>query len=750
MHGCTSATRPLGGERFAFAKNVACYMAAAAAALGVFAIIYGKSRFQLSDPWQAGDYFFTAFQIQSMLESGWFAHHPRAGMPFGSNLLDFPMAESWHFFLMKATSRTFGLDAIAVLNLHLILSFPLTALSAYFTLRQLGCGRIIAFAIGQLFTFLYFHYYRIPHAFLAAYYLVPLVALVLIRLASEPGLFFIRNAAGRWRIERSWRSLGVVVLALVLGSAGIYYAFFACFFFAVTAFVTAFRQRRSHAAVACLTIVALIVASGVANVWPSVQFALSLGVNEATKHDNPNGAETFGLRVVQMALPPPGHPLAFWEQKRVQYETFSPPTEGVSATLGFVGVVGFFALLAWPFARFRITGSLQTDRALALLTLSGVLLAATGGFGVVIAYWALPEIRAYNRISIFLAFFAYAAVALALQRFAGRFRDRPLAQAAFGVVILLLWPLALFDQNPKSHSHRYHDPKVLGDERAFYQTIESSLAPKAMIFQLPYIPFPEAGSCVRHRDYDHFRGLLYTKSLRWSYGACRTRAADVWQKRATSQPTAAMIETLALAGFEGLTIDRFGYEDNASKLEHEIVAALKSLPQVSANLRLVFFDLRPYRERRERDMAPSEWSSAQAAARQFPVTATLRNIAPQIRVVDAPARWIDQDAATIDVVNEGTEPATVRIEMRLAAAPSQTGVIHIQSEFWNQDVAVTDAPSNIVGVQTTLSPGKRSIHLTTVLPHRDDRGRPKPCFQVIELRIHSVVPKFAETVGRQK
>ena len=91
-------------------------------------------------------------------------------------------------------------------------------------------------------------------------------------------------------------------------------------------------------------------------------------------------------------------------------------TRGRAATLGIVASVGFLWLLAvvllavvgaWP-------GVIARFRGIAALTLASVLVATTGGLSTLLAVvW--PQIRAWNRLSIFIAFFALLAVGLLLE-----------------------------------------------------------------------------------------------------------------------------------------------------------------------------------------------------------------------------------------------------------------------------------------------------------------------------------------------
>lgn len=57
-----------------------------------------------------------------------------------------------------------------------------------------------------------------------------------------------------------------------------------------------------------------------------------------------------------------------------------------------------------------------------------------------------------------------------------------------------------------------------GNDDAFVQRVEAAMPRGAMIFQLPVISFPEHLSVNVMHDYDHARGYLHARHLRWSYG----------------------------------------------------------------------------------------------------------------------------------------------------------------------------------------------------------------------------------------
>src|SRR5438270_707913 len=81
-----------------------------------------------------------------------------------------------------------------------------------------------AIGLCLLFAFLPYHFMRgLGHLFLASYFLIPLLVLLALRLYLDQSPFCRRDLFSR-------RTLGAVLLCLLAGSGGVYYAFFACYF----------------------------------------------------------------------------------------------------------------------------------------------------------------------------------------------------------------------------------------------------------------------------------------------------------------------------------------------------------------------------------------------------------------------------------------------------------------------------------------------------------------------------------------
>ena len=201
-------------------------------------------------------------------------------------------------------------------------------------------------------------------------------------------------------------------------------------------------------------------------------------------------------------------------------------------SLGFLALVGIG--IAAPCALTRRTPTLGD---LGQLNLASLLLALLGGFGELIAVYATVTIRCYNRISIFIGFFALAALALLVSRGKPETEREaaPEPRRMRWGWLAGLWAVTvvgLLDQIPPVLCPDHgRDAAAFQSDHEFVARIEMELPPDSMIFQLPQNSFPEYGRHFKMYDYSLFRGYLHSRRLRWSYGAravARLQSTGAW------------------------------------------------------------------------------------------------------------------------------------------------------------------------------------------------------------------------------
>jgi phosphoglycerol transferase len=710
-------------------KNLLGYAAALALCLLilVWALDLRRAHFRIPFTYQ-GDAMFYHLAVKGLIDHGWFLDNRSLAAPGELDLRDVPSSDNnFYFALLKLFSLATAHYPLA-LNFFFLLGFPLTVASALFVLRRFDVSWSVAVFASLLYTFLPFHFARGQHhLFLSAYYFVPLAVMIGLWICRDE-LSLVDEETKRLRVN--WRDPKLVVsliVCLLLGSSGYYYAFFACFFLLAAGLLAALRRRDVRALLlpACLT--ALVFAVVAINLWPSITRFTDQGSVHFVRR-LAGEADTYGLRIAQLLLPVRWHRLESLSDLKVDYNMRPMINENDDASLGVVGSLGFLGLLWWLFFRKPEIGRMDAQGSggllnhLSLLTGAGLLLGIIGGFGTLVAFFGLPQVRAYNRISIFIAFFALFAVALGLAKFSERHLQSRARQIAFHAALALILIFALLDQISPRFRPDYQrlTDEYMSDE-VFVKKIEAAVPPEAMIFQLPVMSFPENPRVHKMSDYDLARGYLHSRQLRWSYGTIKGREGDVWLRMVATKPAGEMAEALAWAGFSGIYLDRFGYFDNGAYLEAELSKALSATPIISPNERLVFFDLTGHQQKLKEQYPPAEWEARREAA-LHPLLAVWQTGFSDLEFgQDRSWRWCGAEGLMM-LVNRTARDRQVELKMILAA--DNGGTVEVKSLFFNEKMKV-DWKGQQFSRNFTLPPGEHEIRFSSdarrILPPNDFR-----------------------------
>jgi phosphoglycerol transferase len=550
---------------------------------------------------------------KGLVDHGSYLRIPNLGWPFSLQLYDNPESgDNLQLGLLRVLGF-FLRDAVLTVNVYYLLTFVAVALAAWFVLRRLGVSRLVAAVVAILYTFLPYHFARgEAHLLLSGYFMVPIATLLILQVLSDDLPFTARRETPdpRWRVMLwSRRAVPWLLACAALGSTGPYYAFFAVLLLAA-AVVADFVARRSWRRVASGGVAAgLVVVVLLLNLAPSFLYWASHGQNDAAIPRGISETEVNGLRVAELVLPRVDHRIDALADAQRKSDRFSPvATSERGQQLGLIGAIGFVGLVVFTLSRLlRRRGSDDPSRAppplgtrseigqrLGLLTFVAVIVAAVSGISLLISAVGIRHIRSYNRISVFMAFFALVAVAFALDWVVARVPRWHGRAVVAAVVCIAVLAVGVLDQTSSADVPDYDALERAWDsDEVFMHRIERDLGPDAAVFQLPYVFFPEAGTIVGTGPYDQVRGWLHADSLRWSWGSVRGRDGD-WQGAVVRLPAPEALDALTAVGFTGLMIDRAGYEDRGAGIEAEYTRTLGQEPRVSPDGRLLFYDLRAW------------------------------------------------------------------------------------------------------------------------------------------------------------
>lgn len=545
--------------------------------------------------------------VKTMIETGWTLHNPVLGFPGTQSMVPFPTTELLQLVILRLMTL-FSHSAPLVVNTYYLGTYALIAVVALGVLRALAIAPAPAAFAAVLYSMLPYHVERGElHLFLAGYYLVPLAVLVALwAWTSKPPVFAPSGKDHRWHATvRDPRTIAALAICLALGLGGFYYAAFAMYFIALAASVNALC-RRSWKHLVGPAILLAVIAFGLVVALSPYLASPEHRTSPSIANRSPADTLVLGLNLSDMLLPAEGYRIPAVNQIQQRYsdaliaETWQLENEGRVGSLGAIGALGFLFLVSWlPYrALARERPRLKHGEAmtrLSVFTFFGILLAMNGGFGTLISLLVNAQVRAYNRISVFVAFFALTAVALLLDAWVEKTGNRAWVWSALIVVLLL----GILDQTPGSPVRVYamadrpYTADAYRSDAEFVASIEKAVPRGSAIFQLPFIPFPESGTTNAMSDYEHYRGYLNSAALKWSYGAVRSTDAANFAEQTSKMPPKDMIAQLKQAGFAGLWLDLRGYAPgDGQKMADGLAAELGAPQAMDAQRQRLFWVLR--------------------------------------------------------------------------------------------------------------------------------------------------------------
>lgn len=492
--------------------------------------------------------------VKSMQDNGWIYHNAFLGAPDGADYYDATTMELVLNAMEQVLVWVTG-NWVLAFNLFYFSGYFLAGLTAYYALRKLDIHEIIAAPTAVLYAFAPYHMVRSTgHLFLGMYFMVPIMVLFLIRMMKDEQLF----QKGKKGFLTAGNILRVAAL-MVMALTGIYYAFFMCFFLCVV-ILCRLLNGEAKKVLQPLFSIGVIVATLLAGAIPNLVYWSQNGRSPALAKGG-EGAELYGLKIIQLLLPIKGHRREILMRLRNLYDSAYPlVNENGSASLGLFMALGFILLCVVLFTgrkRLKEQGNL---RIAATFNLAAVLFGTIGGFAVILSF-VTGSIRCYNRFSIFIAMFSLLAIDTALQWIWEKwFEGRIWKQVLYGAGMLIVLAGGIYDQTvPRSPETHVASAQMYDADETFVKQIEEEEEPGAMIYQLPYMKYPENGGIEQLMDYGLLAGYLHSDTLKWSYGAPSGRETDTWMKELNEKSLAEQIDTIREKGFAGIYIDWNAY-----------------------------------------------------------------------------------------------------------------------------------------------------------------------------------------------
>ncbi len=655
--------------------------------------------------------------VKGLIDNGWWFENPYLGMPFGQENYDFPLTNTLDLLLIKffgLLTNNFGMT----MNLFYLSTFPLTALVAMFAFRRFDISYGCSILGSILFAFAPFHFLRgEPHIFFASFFLIPLGIMVILWILEGNALVF-NYKNNKFEIFENKKVIFSIIICILM-ACNLYYAFFICFFLLVSGIALSIDKKDTSYLISSIFYIFIIVGVLLLFNFPSLLYQHQNGSNPDAIYRFPEDAEIYGLKIVQLLFPLKGHRIPFLAAISEKYNSSAPlVNENSFAALGIFGSIGFLILIAWI-----ILGIVRNQKKklsefqikinnLGFLNILAVLLATIGGFGSVFAYLIFYDIRAYNRISIFIAFFSIFALILLLESFRKRYSGTTFKQYLFIGLIGVILIFGVYDQTTPGFIPNYPENKIAFEKyNEITRAIESDMPDRGMIFQLPYIQYMGWGpSSARLPMYTHGNLYLHSKTLRWSYGGMVNREADIWQRYVTDEPPDRMIKDLSLAGFDGILLDSNGYPDGGVNEKKALSDTLETKPIISSDQRFYFYNMSRYNQKIKTNYSAEQFKNEQTKILN-PIIITWKSGFYPLESNSISSWRYGSSHSIIEIINPYKDDQIINIDTIFVTGYPENSKLSISGDIISADLIINNS-GTVFNRTLTIPPGKHLIEFT--------------------------------------
>ena len=534
--------------------------------------------------------------------------------PFGSNVqLGFPEQLDLFFTAQVDVASAIGIsliglfvdDGILLLNLFHIVGFFAIACTGYFFLRALRVRPTVSLFFAVVLSIAPFHFQRIAmgHGFLANYWSVPLIGVLILMAAGNSTNPFVswaeRAKTARGRAIRM--AIPAIVLCLLVASSGSYYFVFAVI---VVGGVWLFSSVASR----------LRAEPWTALLWPTITtfllaglvgielFVLSLNFGERYSPYFADRAlsesEYYAGKITSLLFPWQGTGFPSLKSFTADYNTATgvllstePPGSSIVTSAAMVLIVATILIsvvLGTGAKNSRLAAWVRDPRvsAVSIAFMWTLLFFVVTGLGAVVAVIVGPEIRAWSRLGVVLVMLATAFGALIFNEITDRYRLNLVA-------LIVLAPIVLVDQVVGVSAQLPISATPDDEMRSFVAAADKELDDGCGVVQLPLKSFPDSGKIGAMNDYDAALPYLFTQdnNLKWSYGAVGgTYSWDYWRTVDSAELFEAAVDDSEACAIE---VDLNGYTESVGDWEEWVdrVADAGEPTTVSSTGRYLLFEV---------------------------------------------------------------------------------------------------------------------------------------------------------------
>ncbi len=536
-----------------------------------------------------GDFGLTAMLGKSIQENGLkgYVWNSQIGYPDVSALFDTPFIDLAYLFEFWGVIKITKNYMIATYYLY-FLSYSLAALTTWILLKYLDIPRPIRIVLSIAYAFAPYHFMRgMGHPTLSNYYILPLSILVVLITYKEKFKYVLPERYG------FKQKLSFLCLLCLIGMQNVYYAFFSMLMVLVVVIYKMIYNKTLKPLFQEMGVFVIQAVAFILSLSPKLIYSYKYGMNEYAGIRLPLETEMYALKIIQLLLPP-SYTRFSWLQRIVdEYRsTAFNINENALASLGVVAGSGFLlacVLFCYRYAKNEIRSSSldQNLDILIVLLLILVLYSIPGGFGDIFSRLIMPELRCLNRVSILIAALSITILAIFIKKLLWQIKYK----WALILISSALVIVGIYIDLPERNPDNWNVAAETQDEmyREFFATVEEKVGTGAAVYQLPFMEFPEAAPIINMQSYSHFKGYIYTDTIKWSYGGMKGRNLTAQKLYVDNGMSESFINGIKEAGFSGVYIDSSGFEDGGTQICEFYHDYLNEEPLISKDGRLFFF-----------------------------------------------------------------------------------------------------------------------------------------------------------------
>lgn len=549
------------------------------------------------------DFMGTCAYLKATVEEGWIPlgskRVSRLGAPEGA---DWSGALSIDGGMSAFTGVLISLSSLFVgINLFFLCSQVLLGIVFYGVCRYFRCERRYAFLAALAYGLSPYEFAQTPHhnAVQCIWY-VPLFLLV--------WRWVVENGGISYGSPRFWTALAIGFLA---GMQNPYFSNVFCQLTLVGGLVAAMRERsRKPLAVAAAVVASVALGFSFINldtVFHRLTQATS-AVGPIVGNRDYRWMDIYGLKLVDLFIPYMTHRSDLFARFGFAHRQASVLNdEEGCAYLGILGGVCLLWLVAVS-VKAMVERRQNDVPAATWQVLWIVLMFTTGGLNAIVAsFTGFTFFRTACRYSviILLLVLVWAAEWLtAWERDATKRFPKDMVRigsiTGFAAICLLI----LWDQVPRAPTpqQKAEIARQVESDRDFVRSMEDALPERAMIFQMPVMEY--SGQPIQGvPPYDHFRPYLYSRNLKFSFGALPQDPQSGWQKAVRDQFNAGAeidrdnaivrfvpakvgtaIQEMLREGFTGLYVNRNGFPDRGKGIEKTLQELGYTKPPIESRM----------------------------------------------------------------------------------------------------------------------------------------------------------------------